>query len=149
MLPAPSTIPPLDPEEFLAALQYAGMVAENELLEEIPGFTKSRIRMPDGTYVFKKEPFILFGFAARRYFLKEPNKFMAFMRRLFALKRLLHRAEMKPYLSGADGEWEVHPAVFEIAATEQLIDGCEFEPKLFLRKVRQLAAQMESDGPTR
>jgi hypothetical protein len=36
MLPDASTIVPLDPEEFLTAQQYAGMVAENELLEEIP-----------------------------------------------------------------------------------------------------------------
>ena len=149
MLRDPSNIIPLDPEEFLAALQYAGMVAENEFLEEIPGFTNSRIGMPDGTYVFKKEPFILFGFAAQRYFRNEPDKLTAFMRRLSALKPLLHRDEMKPYLRGAGDERETHLALFEVAASEKLVNGFEFDPDLFFRRVRQVAAQMESDGPAR
>jgi hypothetical protein len=42
MLPDASTIVPLDPEEFLAAQRYAGMVAENEFLEEIPGLARVR-----------------------------------------------------------------------------------------------------------
>src|SRR5215510_9902299 len=108
MLPDLSTIIPLDPDEFLAALQYAGMVAENEFLEEIPGFAKSRIRMPDGIYRFRKEPFILFGFAARRHFRNEPEKFLAFTTRLLALKPLLQHHEMKPYLRGAGDEQEMH-----------------------------------------
>ena len=149
MLPDPSTRIPLDPEEFVASLQYAGMVAGNELLEEIPGFTKSRIGMRDGTYGFRKEPFILFAFAARRYFRNEPDKFAAFMSRLFALKQLFHCDEMEPYRKGADDEQQFHHAVIEVAATEQLSEGCRFEPKSFFRKVGQVAERMETDGPTR
>ena len=106
MLSDPSMIAPLDPEEFFAAHQYAGMVAENEFLEEVPGFAKSRIRTPDGTFRFTKDPFILFGFAARRYFRNESDKFTAFMRRFFGLKPLLQHDDMMPYLKGAGDELE-------------------------------------------
>src|SRR5436190_21235354 len=101
MLSDPSMIAPLDPEEFFAAHQYAGMVAENEFLEEIPGFAKSRIRTPDGSFRFRNDPCILFGFAARRYFRNEPDKFTAFMERFFALGPLLQHDDMKPYLKNA------------------------------------------------
>lgn len=144
MLTDPSTIAPLDPEEFLAAHQYAGMVAENEFLEEVPLFAKSRIETPDGTFKFRKDPFILFGFAARRYFRNEPDKFTAFMRRFLALKPLLHRDEMKHYLTGAGAELEIHRAVFEVAATEKLSDNSEFEPESFFQTVREVAARMAS-----
>ena|SRR5207249_1508750 len=145
MLPNPSTILPLDPEEFLVASEYAGMVAENELLEEIPGFAKSRIRMPDGTYGFRKDPFILFAFAARRYFRNEPEKFTAFMRRYFGLVPLLKHDEMKPYHKGAPDELELHPAVIEVAATETLVNGFEFDTKSFFRRVREVAAEMDAE----
>jgi hypothetical protein len=145
MLPPPSTIVALDPEEFLSASQYAGMVAENEFLEEIPGLAKSRITTPGGTFRFSNDPFILFGFAVRRYFRNEPDKFTAFMRRFFGLRPLLHHNEMKPYLKGAGGELEVHHAVFEVAATEKLLDGYEFERKSFFQRVREVAARMEID----
>ena len=145
MLPDPSTIIPLDPEEFLAAHQYAGMVAENEFLEEIPGFTKSRIRTPGGTFRFRKDFFILFGFAARRYFRDEPDKFKAFMERRFALTPLLHRDEMKPYLRGTGDEEEMHEAVFEVAATEKLVNGFEFDPDSSFRRLREVAARIDAE----
>jgi hypothetical protein len=145
MLPDPSTIIPLDPEEFLAAHQYAGMVMENEFLEEIPAFAKSRIRTPDGTFRFRKDPFILFGFAVRRYFRNEPDKVMLFMHRFFALKPLMDDDEMKPYLRGTGDEHQMHLAVFEVAATHKLSDKYEFEPHSFFQKVREVAARMEAD----
>jgi hypothetical protein len=145
MLPDFSTIIPLDPEEFRAAHQYAGMVAENELLEDIPGCTKSRIGMPDGTYHFKKDPLILFGFAALRYFQDKPNKFLAFIHRFLALEPLLHRTEMKPYVRGVGDDQEMHHAVFEVAATEELVNQREFEPKSFFRKAREVAARIEAE----
>jgi hypothetical protein len=140
MSPDPSKIDPLDPEEFLCASHYAGMVAENELLEEIPGFAKSRIRTRDQTFRFRKDPFILFGFAARRYFRNDPDKFKAFMWRFFGLEPLLDHDEMKPYLKSTAGELEVHQAVFEVAATEKLVDGYKFDPKSFFPTVREVAA---------
>lgn len=74
MLPDPSTIPPLDPEEFVAPHQYAGMIAENEFVEKTPRFTHSKIRMQKGTFRFRKHPGILFGFAVGCYFRDELKK---------------------------------------------------------------------------
>ncbi len=145
MLPSSSTIAPLDPEEFMAAHQYAGMVAENEFLEEVPGFAKSRIRTPDGTFRFRKDPFILFAFAARRYFRNESDKFTAFMRRFFALRPLMDHDEMNPYLKGTGDEREMHLAVSEVAATEKLVDGFEFEPESFFKRVREVAARIDAE----
>jgi hypothetical protein len=142
MLSDRSKIDPLDPEEFLFASDYAGLVGENEFLEEIPGFAKSRIRTPDGTFRFRKDPFILFGFAARRYFRNDPDKFKAFMWRFVGLEPLLDHEEMKPYLKSAAGELEVHDAVFEVAATEKLVDGYKFDPESFFPTVREVAARM-------
>jgi hypothetical protein len=145
MLSHPSTIVPLEPDEFLAAHQYAGMVMENEFLEEIPGFAKSRIRTPDGSFRFRNDPCILFGFAARRYFRNEPDKFTAFMRRFFGLGPLLDHNEMKPYLRGAGDELEVNIAVLEVVATQELAQNYEFEAKPFFQKVREVAARMETE----
>ena len=145
MLPDPSTIVPFDPEEFLAAHQYAEMVAENEFLEEIPGFAESWIRMPDGIYRFRKDPFVLFGFAAQRYFRNEPEKLTAFMRRHFGLVSLLEHDEMKPYRKWVDDELALHLAVIEVVATDKLRDGWEFEPKSFFQRVREVAARMDAE----
>src|SRR4051794_25915906 len=62
-LPDPSTIPPLDPEEFLAAHDYAGMVMENEFLEEVPSIGRPFINTPDGLIGFTKQPINLFAMA--------------------------------------------------------------------------------------
>ena len=77
MLPDPSTIIPLEPDEFLAAHEYAGMVMENELLEEVPGIGKPFIRTPDGLFGFSKEPANLFAMAVLRHFRirGQPDKF--------------------------------------------------------------------------
>jgi hypothetical protein len=146
MPPPASTIISLDPDEFLAAAEYAEMVAENELLEEIPGFIKSRITMPDGRYAFKKDPFILFGFAAQRYFRNDRDKFVAFFTRYFALRDLLEHDQMKPFRKPGD-EVELHRAAIEVAAIEKLSDGYKFDPESFFPRVRDAATHL--DGETR
>jgi hypothetical protein len=39
----------------------------------------------------------------------------------------------------------MHHAVLEVAATQKLIDGYEFEPKSFFQGVRELAARMDTE----
>ena len=145
MFPDPSLIPPLDPEEFFAAHEYAGMVMENEFLEEVPAIGKPFIRTPDGMFGFSNEPVNLFAIAVLRHFRGEPHKFKGFMTRLWALGALLKHEEMKPYLRGAGDELELHKAVFEVAATEKLVDGYEFEPESFFQKVREVAARIDAE----
>jgi hypothetical protein len=145
MLPNPSTIAPLDPEEFLAAHDYAGMVMENEFLEEVPGIGKPFIRTPDGMLGFSNEPVNLFAMAVLRHFRGQPDKFKAFMARFWALGRLLDRDEIKSYARGTRDDLELHHAVFEVVATQKLSDNYEFDPELFFRTVREVAARMDSE----
>src|SRR5439155_23465960 len=142
MLPDPSTIVPLDAEEFMAGHQYAGMVMENEFLEEVPGIGEPFISTPGGMLGCSNEPVNVYAMAVLRHFRGQPDKFTAFMRRFFGLGPLLDHNEMKPYLKGAADEPEVHHAVFEAAATEKLVDRYKFEPESFFQKVREVAARM-------
>ena len=52
---------------------------------------------------------------------------------------------MKPYTRGTGDELEVHHAVFEVAATEKLVDRYKFEPESFFQKVREVAARMATE----
>jgi hypothetical protein len=152
LLTDPSKITALDPDEFLAAHQYAGMVMENELLEEVPGIGKPFIRTPDGELLgFSKEPTNLFAMAVLRHFRVrgEPEKFQIFMHRFSALLRLLNHDQMKQYQRrGNDGSEELNGAVFEVVATQKLNKNWEFDAESFFRKVREVAVRMQADGPT-
>jgi hypothetical protein len=131
MLPPPSTIAPLDPDEFLGAYQYAAMVAEYEFLEEVPGIGKPFIRTADGMLGFTNHPVNLFGLALVRHFHGQCDKVMAFMWRFWGLRTLLRHDAMKAYIQGSGDELEIHCAVLEVAATEKLSDKYEFEPEPF------------------
>ena len=80
MLPDPSTIVPLDAEEFMAAHQYAGMVMENEFLEEVPGIGKPFISTPGGMLGFSNEPVNVYAMAVLRHFRGQHHKFKGFWR---------------------------------------------------------------------
>jgi hypothetical protein len=56
MLPPAKSIAPLDPEEFLAALEYANMVAGHEFLEEIPAIGKPLIQTDEGALALTNIP---------------------------------------------------------------------------------------------
>jgi hypothetical protein len=145
MLPVPSTIIALDPEEFIGASQYAGMVAYYELLEEVPAIGKPLIRTDEGTFGFRNHPDSLFGLAVVRHFRGQPDKAKAFLWRFQALQLIFHNNEMKAYIKGDGDEIEIHGAVFEVAATEKLSDKYEFEPEPFFQRVREVAARMEAE----
>ena len=108
MLPDPSTIVPLDAEEFMAAHQYAGMVMENEFLEEVPTIGKALIRTPDGTFGFNNHPLNLFCFALLLYFRVNLINLPPSCEDFFGLGPLLKHDEMRPYLKGTADEFEVH-----------------------------------------
>ena len=86
MLPDPSTIVPLDAEEFMAAHQYAGMVMENEFLEEVPGIGKPFISTPGGMFGSSNEPVNVYAMAVLRHFRGQHHKSKAFMARFWALR---------------------------------------------------------------
>jgi len=108
MLPDPSTIAPLDPEEFRGAHDYAGMVAEYEFLEEVPAIGKPLIKTDDGTLALTIHLDNRFGLAVMRHFRGQPDKATAFMWRFWALQRLFHHDAMKAYIRGTGDESEMH-----------------------------------------
>jgi hypothetical protein len=144
-LPLPATIAPLDPEEFMAAYLYAGMVMENKFLEEVPALGTALIETPDGTYQFTNHPASLFGLAVMRYFRGQPDKAKAFLRRFWRLQAIFQHDEMKAYVKGAGDEIEIHYAVFEVAAQEEVSDKHEFDPEVFFQKVRAVAVRMATE----
>lgn len=146
----PDEIIPLDPDEFFAAHEYASMVADNELLEEIP-VLGSRLKFEDQMFRFANVPENRFGFAVMKFFReRKHDKGWSFMMRFFAMMSLMNRAghdpEMQPYVrKNKDGRFEFHRAVFEVAATQKLDDRFEFSPEIFLGSVKEIAARMEAE----
>ena len=48
---------------------------------------------------------------------------------------------MKAYTRNAGDDLELHSAVLEVAATQKLSDGYQFDAELFFRNVRDVAAR--------
>jgi hypothetical protein len=145
MLPRPEEIAPLDPDAFMAAYQYAGMVSEYEFLEEVPAIGKPLIEIDDGVLGLTNIPENRFGLAVVRHFRGEQDAAKAFLWRFFALQRLFHDERMAAYIRGAGDEREINCAVFEVAATGQLSEEYEFEPSSFFQSVSIVAARMASE----
>ncbi len=143
MLPSPANISPLDPDEFIAALQYAVMVMEYEFLEEIPVIGKPFLATDAGLLALTNVPENRFGLAIAQHFRDEEEKFLSFMWRFFALRRLFKHPSMKKYIRETGDEREIHCAVFEVAATHQLSDNYVFTSAAFFEEVRRVAARMD------
>ena len=88
MFPPPSTIIPLDPDEFSSAYQYAVMVTKYEFLEEIPRIGKTFLAPDASLLSFTNIPENRFLLAVERHFRNEEEKFLSFMLRFLALRRL-------------------------------------------------------------
>jgi hypothetical protein len=148
MLPSPESIAPLDPEEFMNALQYANMVAGYEFLEEIPAIGKPLLKTEQGSLALTNIPENRFGLAIARHFRAQKNKIHLFMWRWWALQKLRKHKSMKKYIKGAGDELEIHCAVFEVAATHKLSDKYEFKVEPFFEEVRRVAARMDAEEPS-
>jgi hypothetical protein len=145
MMPPAAEIPPLDPDEFMAAYQYAGMVSEYEFLEEVPAIGKPMIKTEDGVLALSNIPENRFGLAIVRHFRGQREKATTFLWRFFALQRLFREERMMPYIRGSGDDREINCAVFEVAATLTLSEDYEFEPSVFFQTVSEVAARMASE----
>jgi hypothetical protein len=145
MFPPPSTIIPLDLDEFSSAYQYAVMVTKYEFLEEIPRIGKTFLATDASLLSFTNIPENRFLLAVERHFRNEDEKFLSFMLRFLALRRLFKHPSMKKYLRETGDEHEIYSVVFEVAATEKLSDKYEFEPEPFFQKLRDVAARMDRE----
>lgn len=143
-LPSPQDIAPVDPDEFIAAYEYAVFVADYEFVEEIPAIGESIVMTDIGQLKLNNVFDNRFGLAAARYF-NAGQKFLDFMWRAFALRQILRHPSMKEYKRQRSDHSQVHCAVFEVAATEKLSDKYEFEPEAFFQKVRDVAARMNGE----
>src|SRR5260370_24368430 len=145
MLPPPESIAPLDPEEFMAALEYANMVAGYEFVEELPGMGKPLLRTDEGPLALTNIPENRFGLAIAKHFRKQRDKIQSFMWRWWAFQKLYKHRSMKKYIRGTGDEREIHCAVFEVVATQTLLDKYHFRPKPFFDEVTRIAARMDAD----
>jgi hypothetical protein len=146
--PCPADTAPLDPEEFINAYLYAGMVVENEFLEQVPEIDTASVIIDDCTYKLSRHPMNLFGLAVMRHFHGEPDKAHAFLWRFLGFQRLLDHGPMNVYITGSSERPQIHPAVLEVAATQKLSENYQFEPELFFRNVRDVAARMGTEEVT-
>ena len=91
-----------------------------------------------------------FGLAVMTFFRdRKHDKGWSFMVRFFAMMGIMRRiaddAEMRPYVKkGANGKLEFHKAVFEVAATQKLESGFEFDSPKFLEAVKQAALRLDA-----
>ena len=145
----PSEIIPLDPDEFFAAHEYAAMVAENEFLEELPAL-KGKLKIDDKIVRFANVPENRFGLAVMTFFRdRKHDKGWSFMVRFFAMmgimRRMADEKEMRPYVKEVSkGKLEFHRAVFEVAATQRLNAGFEFDPTRFLEAVKGATKRIDA-----
>jgi hypothetical protein len=149
----PHEIIPLDPDEFLAAHEYALMVSENEFLEEIPALKRklqSEGRVLQSLNVLENR----FSFAVMRFFRdRKHDKGWSFMVRFHAMMNLVRRTRnderMQPYLKEIAGGLGFHKAVFEAAATHELSAEFEFCTASFLWSMRQAADRIDAEESAR
>ena len=149
----PHEIIPLDPDEFLAAHEYALMVSENEFLEEIPALKRklqSEGRVLQSLNVLENR----FSFAVMRFFRdRKHDKGWSFMVRFHAMMNLVRRVRnderMQPYLKEIAGGLGFHKAVFEAAATHELSAEFEFCTESFLWSVQQAADRIDAEESAR
>jgi hypothetical protein len=147
MLPPPANIVPLDPDEFSSAYQYGVMVTKYEFLEEIPRIGKTFLATDSSLLALPSIPENRFLLAVERHFRNEAEKFLSFMLRFLALRRLFKHPLMKKYIRETGDEREFHCAVFEVAATHQLSDNYVFTSAPFFEEVRRVAALMDEGLP--
>jgi hypothetical protein len=146
----PHEIIPLDPDEFMAAHDYASMVSENEFLEEIPAL-KRRLKIEDKILQFRNVSENRFGFAVMKFFRgRKHDKGWSFMVRFLAMmtvvRRVRHDRAMQTYIKEIPGGLGFHKAVFEVAATQRLTTTFEFSPIPFVRSVKQIAERMDAES---
>ena len=141
MLLSPTNAIPLDPDEFIGAFEYAQMVAKYEFLEEIPAIGKPFVPTVEGLLALTNVFETRFALAVLRHFRNQEEKFMSFMLRFLALRRLFKHPSMTNYLREAGDGYEIHGGVFEVAATQELSDTNEFGPEAFFQKMCEVAAQ--------
>jgi len=145
----PSEIISLDPDEFFAAHEYAAMVAENEFLEELPAL-KGKLKIDDKIVRFANVPENRFGLAVMTFFrYRKHDKGWSFMVRFFAMmgimRRMADEKEMRPHVKEVSkGKLEFHRAVFEVAATQRLNAGFEFDPTRFLEAVKGATKRIDA-----
>jgi hypothetical protein len=143
-LPSPADVAQLDPEEFISAYLYAGMVTENEFFEEVPEIHSASITIDEDTYKLSHHPMNLFGLAVMRHFHGEPEKAHAFLWRFLGFRCFLMTNGCL-YITGSSERSQIHPAILEVVATQKLSDNYQFEPDLFFPNVRAVAARMETE----
>ena len=133
-------IGPIDVDEFIGAYQYAEMVSDNEMVEEIPALERFKIIKEGSAFGLSNNPLNRFGMALARHFRKERGKMRSFMFRFWALEPLLEDPRFADYVRHKDSEHpEVHRAMIEAACNLPLGTNYEFEPQSFWSEVQSIA----------
>jgi hypothetical protein len=139
----PDKIAPLDPDEFVAAYEYAGMVSHYEFLEEVPGIGKPLFTTHEGAVALTNVPENRFGLAIVRHFRVQQEKAQAFLWRFFALHPLFEDPRMASYTRGTGDDREINTAVFEVAAAHPLTKEYAFDSDSFFAAVSDVVARKE------
>lgn len=143
MLPNPTDVPPVDPDELATAFNLvmntaAGRVAPEHSIDELRAAAE-----PDKRWLIDDKP-LTRGLAALRERYEDPQKFNDLALRIAAITFAMLRPElerwMRPGGSLTDGRL-LHPAVLDAAASTPLNQRFEFDLEPFLALVEKLAAE--------
>lgn len=134
-------------DEFIGAYQYAEMVSDHDLVEEIPALKRFKIIQEDSTLSLTNNPMNRFGLALARHFRKDRGKMRSFMFRFWALEPLLADPRFTDFIRSKDSDHpEVHRAMLEAACNLPLNSDYAFEPQEFWNEVTKIAEREKKDG---
>jgi hypothetical protein len=146
MLPDPTDVPPVDPDELATAFNLvvntaAGRVALERSIDELRAAAE-----PDKRWLINDKP-LTRGLAALRERYADPQKFNDLALRIAAITFALLRPGLERWVRPAAGLNEgplLHPAVLDAAASTPLNPNYEFDTAPFLALVEQIAAERYS-----
>jgi hypothetical protein len=144
VVPNPSEITPMDPDEFRDAYEYAMMIADNEFLEHVPAVGMPLIEHEGKRFALSNSFITRFSLAAYQHF-EDADRGHVFMWRIPALFSILDDPQIENYCREEGGSRSVHPAVLEVAAIHPLNARYQFAPASFFEDVERVVKRMETD----
>lgn len=140
-------LPPIDPDEFATAFNWAMNAASGRAIIADPSDLRLGFRGIDGgihEIRFTDTVLARITIAMKERYGDNTEKYVSASGRIFALLRLLQSGELSDWIRpdpSDPGNYEIHPSLVEAASNVRLTRNCTFPRDEFLRTVEQLASQ--------
>lgn len=147
-LPPFEEMPPIDPDVFIVAVNFAMNAASGNAITDDP--TKAGINLVEengsvSELRFTDIPMNRAMLALKERFAGDSAMFSSAATRMFALGKVLEDPRLSKWIKHGDDSDEVHEAVIETAATIRLDANGEFPLDKFILQVEELTESKYKD----